>query len=314
MSGRGGPSTGPRGRATAVRARRSPYEAPVAGLPADVVDRRRGTPAGRVATRPARPQRPPAPRAAGRRAPATARDRSPSQQQPGEQQHAPATPPSTGRGSGPSAGRGRATAQAARSSAATARRGERLVEQPHEPVGDRLARGPVRQPADEQVVALDVGGDVGPPQRVGEEAQLLRRRARRSPATSAAGRRPPRRRRPRGRAAGSRRPGGPGSAAPPRRTTRSARCPSNRRPEVAEDLRRPRPPARRRPTPATPRSASPSAIRHSGVLTRKTVCSIRAGPLDQPALLAAVLGVVARVGLVRDQVRQLAAAGAAGRR
>ena len=36
------------------------------------------------------------------------------------------------------------------------------------------------------------------------------------------------------------------------------------------------------------------------------MCSARPGPLDQPALLAAVLGVVARVGLVRDQVRQLA--------
>ena len=50
---------------------------------------------------------------------------------------------------------------------------QRLVEQPDEPVGHRLVRRPRGQPAGEQVEALDVGGDVGPPQRMGEEPDLL---------------------------------------------------------------------------------------------------------------------------------------------
>ena len=104
---------------------------------------------------------------------------------------------------------------------------------------------PAGRPArrDSRSIALDVGGDVRPPQRVGQEPQLLPGPLLAAPATTAAGTRPPRRgRRPRScsriaascrtRFSGARRRGDP-----------LGQVPVEAQPEVAEDLRRPRPPA-----------------------------------------------------------------------
>jgi hypothetical protein len=63
--------------------------------------------------------------------------------------------------------------QEARSARSPAGR-PRLVQQAHEATGHRLPRRPGRQPGGQQRLSLDVGADVRPPQRGGEEGQRLR--------------------------------------------------------------------------------------------------------------------------------------------
>ena len=168
----------------------------------------------------------------------------------------------------------------------------------------RSGASTVCDPAREQRLALGVDEHVRPPQRVLDELEPLRGHVRREAADVAqvgqdllvrdarrrgAAARPRRWRR----RATSR---GPASA-----TARSAasRSPTGRHPRrPARRARTARRAGRRARRAATrtcvPRSASPSLIRHSGVLMRRIDASSRPQPLDQVGLLPGVLEVVAR--------------------